>query len=80
MVVLIVAAIIQGAIESYFRISAKQAALTHGFDPRIIGNYEKNRGDKEFRQFLICRLASGIERNLSRNFRDCRCVLGQQTS
>jgi hypothetical protein len=42
MVVLVVAAVIQGAIESYFRISAKQAALTHGFDPRIVGNYGKS--------------------------------------
>lgn len=36
MIVLVFCALIQGAIESYFRISAKQAALTHDFDPRII--------------------------------------------
>lgn len=37
LIVLVVCALIQGAIESYFRVSAKQAALNHDFDPRIVG-------------------------------------------
>jgi hypothetical protein len=36
MVVLVLTAIVKGAIETYFRISAKQAALTHDFDPMIV--------------------------------------------
>lgn len=39
MIILIFCGIIQGAIEQYFRISAKQSALTHDYDPRIIGMY-----------------------------------------
>lgn len=37
LVVLILSGIIQGAIETYFRISAKQAAVQHEFSPIIIG-------------------------------------------
>jgi hypothetical protein len=36
-IILVLCGVIQGAIESYFRISAKQSALTHDYDPRIIG-------------------------------------------
>lgn len=35
--VLICSGILQGAIETYFRISAKQVALQYGFEPAIIG-------------------------------------------
>lgn len=37
MIVLIACGFIQGAIEMYFRISTKQAALTHDYNPRIVG-------------------------------------------
>lgn len=37
MIVLIACGFIQGAIEMYFRISAKQAALTHDYNPRVVG-------------------------------------------
>jgi hypothetical protein len=36
-IVLIFCALFQGAIESYFRISTKQAAMTHGYDPMLVG-------------------------------------------
>ncbi|CRK86316.1 CLUMA_CG000032, isoform A [Clunio marinus] len=36
MIVLGICAILQGAIESYFRISAKKAAMIHNYDPRIV--------------------------------------------
>lgn len=36
LIVLVAGALIQGAIESYFRVSAKQAALNHDFDVRIV--------------------------------------------
>lgn len=39
MIVLIFCALIQGAIEAYFRISAKQSALNHDYDPRIVGEF-----------------------------------------
>lgn len=35
--ILIFAGIFQGAVETYFRISAKQAALTHSYDPQVVG-------------------------------------------
>ncbi|KAL7041620.1 hypothetical protein ACKWTF_000836 [Chironomus riparius] len=35
-IILVLCGVIQGAIESYFRLSAKQSALTHDYDPRII--------------------------------------------
>lgn len=37
MIVLISCGFIQGAIEMYFRISAKQAALTHDYNLNIVG-------------------------------------------
>lgn len=39
--ILVLCGIAQGATESYFRISAKQAALAYGYDPQIIGESEK---------------------------------------
>lgn len=36
-IVLGFAALFQGAVESYFRVSAKQAALNHDYDPRLVG-------------------------------------------
>lgn len=35
--VLVVAAILHGAIETYFRVSAKQVALQYEYDPVVIG-------------------------------------------
>lgn len=42
MIILISCGLIQGAIEMYFRISTKQAALTHDYDPRIVGMSKRN--------------------------------------
>lgn len=50
MVVLIFCGLIQGAIETYFRTSAKQSALNHDYDPRIVGklNSEEKFDDEYF--------------------------------
>jgi hypothetical protein len=39
MIVIIFCGLIMGAIETYFRISAKQAAMTHDYDPQIVGEF-----------------------------------------
>jgi hypothetical protein len=34
---LIFAGILQGAVEIYFRVSARQAAIEYGYDPIVVG-------------------------------------------
>lgn len=36
-IILILCGFIQGAVEIYFRISAKQAALNHEYSPMLVG-------------------------------------------
>lgn len=79
MAVLVFCALIQGAIETYFRISGKQAAMTHDFDPRIVGKYFAFNGESTSRLLdpLDRRLASRVERDIYGNIRDHRVILGQ---
>lgn len=38
LIIFSITGILQGAVDSYFRISVKQAALDYGFDAAIVGN------------------------------------------
>lgn len=79
MAVLTFCALVQGAIETYFRISAKQAAMTHDFDPRIVGKYFAFNGESTSRLLdpFDLRLASRGERDIYGSFCDFRVILGQ---
>jgi hypothetical protein len=55
-IILVLCGVIQGAIESYFRISAKQSALTNDYDPKVIGmlNVLVTYDKKHVRQKYFC--------------------------
>ena len=80
--ILILAGLLQGGVETYFRISAKQAALQNDYNPVIIGKIlpwsTRSFVVKFFK--IISRLAPGYQWNNSGSCCNWDSLLGESTS